>query len=146
MPTLHIEHPITDFDTRATTFDRFATTRRDAGIQTERGPRPVDRPSYLAIDLAFDARDDADVGLIPATSHELVVTPDHDSHLVADVVAQWAKAHSQPVPLTLRVPAGGTYARGRNGGTVRVDAVEFSRVLSGRGRSSGLLNQQAPVR
>ncbi|MDZ7731936.1 MAG: maleylpyruvate isomerase family mycothiol-dependent enzyme [Acidimicrobiia bacterium] len=33
-------------------------------------------------------------------------TPDHDGVLVADVVAEWARRHGQPVELTLTGPAG----------------------------------------
>ena len=41
-------------------------------------------------------------------------------------------------------PAGGTYAHGTGGPHFQLDAVEFCRVLSGRGTGAGLLAQQVP--
>lgn len=54
MPTLHIEHPITDFPTWASAFDRFADARRNAGVRAARVLQPVDDPNYVVIDLDFD--------------------------------------------------------------------------------------------
>ncbi|MEU5317587.1 hypothetical protein AB0G67_12805 [Streptomyces sp. NPDC021056] len=54
MPTLHIEHPITDFATWKTAFDRFAAARADAGVRRHRVQRPVDDPAYVVVDLDFD--------------------------------------------------------------------------------------------
>lgn len=54
MPTLHIEHPITDFATWKTAFDRFAGARADAGVRRHRVQRPVDDPAYVVVDLDFD--------------------------------------------------------------------------------------------
>lgn len=54
MPTLHIEHAITDFDTWSSAFERFAGARRDAGVRAEQVQRPVDDPRYVVIDLDFD--------------------------------------------------------------------------------------------
>jgi hypothetical protein len=54
MPTLHIEHPITDFDTWTDAFNRFAEVRRQAGVRAHRVQRPVDDPNYVVIDLDFD--------------------------------------------------------------------------------------------
>ncbi|MDQ3639932.1 MAG: hypothetical protein M3450_00325 [Actinomycetota bacterium] len=59
MPTLHIEHPITDFDTWISAFNRFADVGRDAGVRAQRVQRPVDDPTYLVIDLDFDTTDEA---------------------------------------------------------------------------------------
>jgi hypothetical protein len=59
MVTLHIEHPITDFDTWAAAFDRFADVRRDAGVRAHRVLRPVDDPHYVLIDLDFDTAEAA---------------------------------------------------------------------------------------
>jgi hypothetical protein len=39
MPTLHIEHPITDFDTWSSAFGRFAEIQRLAGVR--RAMRPA---------------------------------------------------------------------------------------------------------
>lgn len=54
MVTLHIEHPITDFDTWADAFGRFAEARRNAGVRAHRVRRPVDDERYLHVDLDFD--------------------------------------------------------------------------------------------
>jgi hypothetical protein len=54
MPTLHIEHPITDFATWKTAFDRFAPARASAGVRRHRVQRPVDDPAYFVVDLDFD--------------------------------------------------------------------------------------------
>ena len=54
MPTLHIEHPITDFDTWYAAFGRFAEFRRQSGVREQRVQQPVDDPRYVVIDLDFD--------------------------------------------------------------------------------------------
>ena len=59
MPTLHIEHPITDFDTWSSAFRRFADARRQAGVRGHRIQRTVDDPNHLVIDLDFDTVDEA---------------------------------------------------------------------------------------
>ena len=59
MPTLHIQHPITDFDVWAKAFQRFADARNQAGVRAQRVRRPVDDPSYVVIDLDFDSTDQA---------------------------------------------------------------------------------------
>jgi hypothetical protein len=46
--------------------------------------------------------------------------------------------------LRLTGPAGGTWARGEGGPVIETDAVEFCRVLSGRGHADGLLAVQVP--
>jgi hypothetical protein len=53
MNTLHIEHPITDYDTWRAAFDRFAAKRRSDGVIHTRVSRPVDDGHYLLIDLDF---------------------------------------------------------------------------------------------
>jgi uncharacterized protein (TIGR03083 family) len=84
-----------------------------------------------------------------ATGRALELTADHDGHLVADVVAEWARRHRRPFTLTLTGPAGGEFtgrgADGEGGGEVlRLDAVEFCRVLSGRAPADGLLATIVP--
>lgn len=59
MNTLHIEHPVTDFDTWSTAFNRFEAIRRQAGVRAERISRPVDDPRYVVVDLDFDTSDAA---------------------------------------------------------------------------------------
>ena len=54
MATLHIEHPITDFETWAAAFDRFTEARRQAGVRSHRIQQPIDDPNFVVIDLDFD--------------------------------------------------------------------------------------------
>ena len=84
------------------------------------------------------------VDIARATGRELALTPDHDGVLVADVVAEWAQRHGRPHRLRLTGPAGGTGAVGDGGPELELDAVEFCRVLSGRGNGTGLLAEQVP--
>ncbi len=79
-----------------------------------------------------------------AVGRELVLTPDHDGVLVADVVAEWAQRHGRPYRLRLTGPAGGEWSSGTDGEELEMDAVEFCRVLSGRGSAAGLLTSQVP--
>lgn len=60
MVTLLIEHAVTDFDTWQAAFDRFATTRREAGVRAERIARPVDDPAYVVVTLDFDSAEQAE--------------------------------------------------------------------------------------
>jgi hypothetical protein len=53
MATLHIEHPISDFDTWRSAFDRFGGARADGGVVAARVYRPVDDEKYVVIDLDF---------------------------------------------------------------------------------------------
>jgi uncharacterized protein (TIGR03083 family) len=84
------------------------------------------------------------VDIARATGRQLELTLDHDGVLVADVVAEWAQRHGQPYRLRLTGPAGGTWAVGDGGPELELDAVEFCRVLSGRGDGAGLLAEQVP--
>jgi hypothetical protein len=54
MYTLHIEHPITDFDAWQAAFARFAPLRLAAGVRAHTVRRPVDDPRYVSVDLEFD--------------------------------------------------------------------------------------------
>lgn len=85
MSTLHIQHPVTDFDTWASAFDRFADVRRGAGVRAHRVLRPVDDPAYVVIDLDFDTPEAAraflgflraNVWAVPANSPGLGGTPE----------------------------------------------------------------------
>lgn len=59
MPTLHIEHPITDFETWSAAFRRFAEARRHAGVRGQRVQRPIDDPNYVVVGLEFDSAEAA---------------------------------------------------------------------------------------
>jgi hypothetical protein len=84
------------------------------------------------------------VDLSRATGHPLQLTPGHDGRIVADVVADWARRHGRPFTLRLDGPAGGSFTAGQEGPEVRLDAVEFCRILSGRGPTDGLLATPVP--
>lgn len=84
------------------------------------------------------------VDICRATGIELTLTADHDGRIIADVVAEWARRHGQPCTLVLGGPAGGSYAYGAGGPRLQLDAVQFCRVLSGRGTGAGLLARQVP--
>jgi uncharacterized protein (TIGR03083 family) len=82
-----------------------------------------------------------------ATGAVLVLTPDHDGRIVADVVAEWARRHGQPFTLHLAGPAGGTFIGGHPSETspvIELDAVQFCRILAGRAPGDGLLTTIVP--
>lgn len=84
------------------------------------------------------------VDVCRATNGEMVLTTDHDGRIVADVVREWAGRHGAAFDLTLTGPAGGRFTHGRAGEVIEMDAVEFCRVLAGRGQRSGLLTTIVP--
>jgi uncharacterized protein (TIGR03083 family) len=84
------------------------------------------------------------VDLCRATGQPMVLTSEHDGRVVADVVADWARRHGQSFVLRLDGPAGGSFSAGRDGPEIQIDAVEFCRVLSGRGAADGLLSTFVP--
>jgi hypothetical protein len=53
MATLHIEHPVTDFDVWRAAFERFAPMRAQAGVVSAMVRRPVDDERYVVVDLDF---------------------------------------------------------------------------------------------
>ena len=80
-----------------------------------------------------------------ATDSEMTLTADHDGVLVADIAAEWAARHGEPANLTLTGPAGGAWTfNGGGGATYELDAVQFCRVLAGRGEGDGLLCTRVP--
>jgi uncharacterized protein (TIGR03083 family) len=77
----------------------------------------------------------------------LELTADHDGRIVADVVADWTHRHGKPFVLDLTGPAGGTYACDPDqpqAEHLSLDAVEFCRILAGRGHRAGLLTTVVP--
>jgi len=84
------------------------------------------------------------VDLARATGRPLELTADHDGRIVADVVAEWAQRHGRPYRLRLTGPAGGMWSAGPDGEEAELDAVEFCRIVSGRGSGAGLLAQPVP--
>ncbi len=84
MPTLHIEHPITDYATWKAAFDRFEAARTNAGVQGAHIQQPVDDDRYIVLDLAFGTVEqaqgflsflEANVWSSPATSPGLAGSP-----------------------------------------------------------------------
>jgi len=78
------------------------------------------------------------VDVARATGRDLLVD-DVEQRIVADMVEEWAARHGQPYRLVLTGPAGGTFESGTGGETVECDAVEWTRINSGRAPGSGLL-------
>ncbi len=77
-----------------------------------------------------------------ATGLEPHATPEHEGRLIDDLVRDWAQRHGQPYRLELTGPAGGVW--GSEGEPITVDALEFCRILSGRGAGVGLLATAVP--
>ena len=84
------------------------------------------------------------VDITRALGQPMTLTIDHDGRLIADVVAEWGRRHSQAFELTLTGNAGGRYRQGTDGPVLTVDAVEFCRILSGRAIGEGLLAIPVP--
>jgi hypothetical protein len=63
MITLHIEHPIRDFDTWKAAFERDPAGRERSGVRHYRVLRPIDDPNYIMIDLDFDSVSEAEAFL-----------------------------------------------------------------------------------
>jgi hypothetical protein len=63
MPTLHIQHAISDLDTWLSAFTSFAEARTQAGVRQERVQHPVDDPHYIVVDLDFDTVEAAEAFL-----------------------------------------------------------------------------------
>jgi uncharacterized protein (TIGR03083 family) len=84
--------------------------------------------------------------LARATGQELELTASHDGVLVDDVVREWAGRHGRPFHLELTGPAGGQWSSDLPGEpeSIRMDAIEFCRTLSGRETGVGLLSTEVP--
>jgi len=83
-----------------------------------------------------------------AVGRDMTLTPDHDAVIVADIAAEWAQRHGQPCSLTLTGPAGGSWswgsAQAATATSYELDAVQFCRILAGRGSGEGLLATPVP--
>lgn len=84
------------------------------------------------------------VDICRATGEMMVLTPEHDGVLVADIVDEWIGRHGEPVDLVLTGPAGGQWTVGSGASRIEMDAVEFCRTLSGRETGTGLLAVEVP--
>lgn len=79
-----------------------------------------------------------------ATGRPMELTADHDGVLVADIATEWAARHGSPCRLTLSGPAGGSWSFGAGGPQLELDALDFCRILAGRGSGDGLLATEVP--
>jgi hypothetical protein len=84
------------------------------------------------------------VDISRAINRDMMLTPEHDGRLVADVVVEWARRHGKPFTLVLTGPAGGAFVAGEGGEHIELDAVEFCRILSGRAEGTGLMSTEVP--
>lgn len=84
------------------------------------------------------------VDVARATGRPLMLTPDHDRVIVADIATDWARRHGHAYRLTLTGPAGGEFAAGADGDDLVMDAVEFCRTVSGRRPGAGLFAVSVP--
>jgi uncharacterized protein (TIGR03083 family) len=82
------------------------------------------------------------VDIARATGKPFEETSGHDGRLIADLVRDWATRFVSPFQLRLTGAAGGDYRRGRGGDALELTTVEFGRLLSGRGKSDGLLSHR----
>jgi uncharacterized protein (TIGR03083 family) len=85
------------------------------------------------------------IDIARATGRQLVVTPDHDGRIIGDIVVEWACRHQEPFRLVLTGPAGGAYVQGDDGEELQIDAIDFCRILSGRGTGTGILRHRLPL-
>ena len=70
--------------------------------------------------------------LARAIGKQPTLDPGVDGWIVADLVADWASRHGQPVTLTLTGDAGGTFTIGTAGEPLTLDALDFARLMAGR--------------
>ncbi len=84
-----------------------------------------------------------DITRAAGTAPEL--SADHDGRIIADMVAEWSSRHRQPYTLTLTGPAGGHFESGEGAQPLSTDAVEFTRILSGRAEGPGVLRHKLPL-
>ena len=60
MPTLQIEHPVSDFDVWRRAFEADPVRREQSGVRRYRVFRPLDDPRYVKIDLDFESLGEAE--------------------------------------------------------------------------------------
>ncbi len=111
----------------------------DQGGSTAAGmPRKVNGGHLLEVILTRDVWLHT-VDIARAVGREPDVSAPFNKRVIEDVVAEWAGRHAQPFELRLSGPAGGTFTHGAGGERLSLDAVEFTRALSGRAPGAGLL-------
>lgn len=104
MPSLHIEHAITDLDTWQNAFEPLHEVRRQAGVIAEVVRQPVNDPNRVALDFEFDTLEHASdfldflqthIWAVPENSPALVGTP---TATVLNTIAHSAEAADQGEP------------------------------------------------
>ncbi|MBK6857174.1 MAG: hypothetical protein IPG97_11670 [Microthrixaceae bacterium] len=100
MPTLHIDHAISDLEIWRSAFDPLKAVRRQAGVLRELVRQPVDDPHRIIVDLEFDTIVNAEAFLgflekeiwaTPANAPALVGSP---SAVILDTVIEDDHRHS----------------------------------------------------
>ena len=85
------------------------------------------------------------IDLAKAIGESPDLTGPHAIRIVGDIVGEWARRHGRPFDLTLVGPAGGRFrVAGDDADVIEIEALEFCRILSGRGTGDGLLAQEVP--
>lgn len=141
---------------------RFASVAPQAVRARRRSPAPLRWGVRMKQDPPFDAKRwrfgylvdiiftrDAwmhRLDICRATGREMVLTPDHDGRLVADVVREWAESHGRPFVLDLTGPAGGRWESGAalEGEPLVLGALDYCWILAGRDAGEGLLATKVP--
>lgn len=59
MPSIQLEHGISDFETWKAAFDADPIRRAESGVRRYRITRPVDDERYVVVELDFDTLDEA---------------------------------------------------------------------------------------
>lgn len=60
MAIVQIEHPVRDFETWKAAFDSDPAHRQASGVRRYQVFRAVDDPNFIAVDLEFDSRGEAE--------------------------------------------------------------------------------------
>jgi len=60
VPVLQIEHPVRDYDAWKAAFDGAQERRAVGRVRRYQVYRPIDDPAYVAVDLEFDSRAEAE--------------------------------------------------------------------------------------
>jgi uncharacterized protein (TIGR03083 family) len=136
--------PIQELPERlATAFQKGLKGRGRIPALLRRIPIPADEFGRVPFGLLTDVIYTRDafihrVDISRAAGKPIVVTPEHAGRIFADVVRDWLSKHGRPVRLELEGAAGGAY-QAENGPVIRLDAVEFCRVVSGRESGADVL-------
>jgi hypothetical protein len=57
---VQLEHPVRDYETWKAAFDRDPVRREASGVRRYEVYRPVSDPNFIAVDLEFDSRGEAE--------------------------------------------------------------------------------------